>query len=165
MNDGWLYRCPQSHFILKVVNDGHGSEHADGIEIKAGPSFGGRLLAYLQSPDMPRACSNGLGTAGRFEAHKQIRRSEFRSRQSAPTEDLVHPRLVGSARVALATLEAVTPRRVAWGEILGDAMVAAALIDRLIHYGTMVTLKGKSYRLRERGTATTPAARTAPLEN
>jgi DNA replication protein DnaC len=49
----------------------------------------------------------------------------------------------------------------AWGEILGDAMVAAALIDRLVHHATMVTLKGKSYRLRERGTATTPARPTA----
>ena len=28
-------------------------------------------------------------------------------------------------------------------------MVAAALIDRLVHHATMVTLKGKSYRLRE----------------
>src|SRR5204862_5224256 len=31
-----------------------------------------------------------------------------------------------------------------WGEILGDAMVAAALIDRLVHHATMITLKGKS---------------------
>ena len=45
----------------------------------------------------------------------------------------------------------------AWGEILGDAMVAAALIDRLVHHATMVTLKGKSYRLRERGTDVAPA--------
>jgi hypothetical protein len=29
-------------------------------------------------------------------------------------------------------------------------MVAAALIDRLVHHATMITLKGKSYRLRER---------------
>jgi IstB-like ATP binding protein len=29
----------------------------------------------------------------------------------------------------------------AWGEILGDAMVAAALIDRLIHHAHIVTLK------------------------
>jgi DNA replication protein DnaC len=50
-----------------------------------------------------------------------------------------------------------------WGEILGDAMVAAALIDRLVHHATMVTLKGKSYRLRERGTGVVPAAQTAPL--
>jgi DNA replication protein DnaC len=50
-----------------------------------------------------------------------------------------------------------------WGEILGDAMVAAALIDRLVHHATMVTLKGKSYRLRERGTGVVPAAQAAPL--
>jgi DNA replication protein DnaC len=45
-----------------------------------------------------------------------------------------------------------------WGEILGDAMVAAALIDRLVHHATMITLKGKSYRLRERGLGVAPAA-------
>jgi DNA replication protein DnaC len=50
----------------------------------------------------------------------------------------------------------------AWGEILGDAMVAAALIDRLVHHATMVPLKGKSYRLRERGTSSTPARRPSP---
>ena len=45
-----------------------------------------------------------------------------------------------------------------WGEILGDAMVAAALIDRLVHHATMIGLKGKSYRLRERGQGVVPAA-------
>ena len=44
----------------------------------------------------------------------------------------------------------------AWGEILGDAMVAAALIDRLIHHAHIITLKGKSYRLRERTGAAAP---------
>jgi IstB-like ATP binding protein len=52
-----------------------------------------------------------------------------------------------------------------WGEILGDAMVAAALIDRLIHHATMLTLKGKSYRLRERGTGVAPAAQAPPLRD
>ncbi|HEY7621920.1 MAG TPA: ATP-binding protein [Solirubrobacteraceae bacterium] len=51
----------------------------------------------------------------------------------------------------------------AWGEILGDAMVAAALIDRLIHHAHMVTLKGKSYRLRERGTSAAPAVQAPGL--
>jgi len=50
----------------------------------------------------------------------------------------------------------------AWGEILGDAMVAAALIDRLIHHAHIVTLKGKSYRLRQRGTAAAPATEIQP---
>jgi DNA replication protein DnaC len=52
-----------------------------------------------------------------------------------------------------------------WGEILGDAMVAAALIDRLVHHATMVTLKGKSYRLRERGLGAVPAAHAPSLRS
>jgi len=39
-----------------------------------------------------------------------------------------------------------------WREISGDAMVvAAALIDRLVHRVTMVALKGKSNRLKREG--------------
>jgi DNA replication protein DnaC len=49
-----------------------------------------------------------------------------------------------------------------WGEILGDAMVAAALIDRLVHHATMIALKGKSYRLRQRGTGVMPRASLSP---
>ncbi len=45
----------------------------------------------------------------------------------------------------------------AWGEILGDQMVAAALIDRLVHHAQIVTLKGKSYRLKDRSEAAKPA--------
>jgi DNA replication protein DnaC len=37
------------------------------------------------------------------------------------------------------------------------------LIDRLVHHATMVTLKGKSYRLRERGSGVVPAAQAPPL--
>jgi DNA replication protein DnaC len=52
-----------------------------------------------------------------------------------------------------------------WGEILGDAMVAAALIDRLVHHATMIALKGKSYRLRERGLDVLPAAQAPSLRD
>ena len=50
----------------------------------------------------------------------------------------------------------------AWGEILGDAMVAAALIDRLVHHAHIITLKGKSYRLRERAATPRAAAEIQP---
>jgi DNA replication protein DnaC len=36
-------------------------------------------------------------------------------------------------------------------------------IDRLVHHATMVTLKGKSYRLRERGSGVVPAAQAPRL--
>lgn len=50
-----------------------------------------------------------------------------------------------------------------WGEILGDQMVAAALIDRLVHHAQIVTLKGKSYRLKNRGAGVKPADQAAGL--
>lgn len=36
----------------------------------------------------------------------------------------------------------------AWNEIFADSIVAAAIIERLVHHGQVLTLRGKSYRLR-----------------
>jgi DNA replication protein DnaC len=38
----------------------------------------------------------------------------------------------------------------AWGEIFGDEVVAAAMIDRLVHHAEIIALKGDSYRLRDK---------------
>lgn len=37
----------------------------------------------------------------------------------------------------------------AWGEILGDTTVAAAMLDRLLHRSVVLNLDGESYRLRK----------------
>ncbi|GAB2465626.1 IS21-like element helper ATPase IstB [Xylanimonas ulmi] len=37
-----------------------------------------------------------------------------------------------------------------WGEVFGDEVVAAAMIDRLVHHAEVVTLTGDSYRTRAR---------------
>ena len=34
-----------------------------------------------------------------------------------------------------------------WGDIFGDPLIANAIIDRLLHHATIVTIKGRSYRL------------------
>ena len=34
-----------------------------------------------------------------------------------------------------------------WDEIFGDPMIAGAIADRLLHHATVLTIKGKSYRL------------------
>lgn len=36
-----------------------------------------------------------------------------------------------------------------WGDIFGDTVVAAALLDRLLHHAIVVQIEGSSYRLRE----------------
>src|SRR6185437_778860 len=38
----------------------------------------------------------------------------------------------------------------AWGEIFGDDMAATAMVDRLIHHAELISLKGDSYRLKDR---------------
>ncbi len=38
----------------------------------------------------------------------------------------------------------------AWGEIFGDEVTAAAMIDRLVHHAEILGLKGDSYRLRDK---------------
>jgi DNA replication protein DnaC len=40
-----------------------------------------------------------------------------------------------------------------WGEIFGDDVTAAVMIDRLVHHAGILTLKGDSYRLKVRDIA------------
>ena len=36
-----------------------------------------------------------------------------------------------------------------WGTVFGDAVVATAILDRLLHHSHVVTIRGDSYRRRE----------------
>jgi DNA replication protein DnaC len=47
-----------------------------------------------------------------------------------------------------------------WGGVFGDQAVAAAMIDRVVHHADVLTLKGASYRLRNRGIDTLPSIKT-----
>jgi DNA replication protein DnaC len=47
-----------------------------------------------------------------------------------------------------------------WGEIFGDEITAAAMVDRLVHHAEILSLKGDSYRLKDRD-----LGRVTPIEN
>ena len=49
----------------------------------------------------------------------------------------------------------------AWGEIFGDDMAATAMVDRLIHHAEILSLKGDSYRLKDRDLGPQLGRRTA----
>ncbi len=49
-----------------------------------------------------------------------------------------------------------------WGEVFGDDVVAAAMIDRLVQHAEVIALKGDSYRLKDRDLGRVPTA--APTE-
>ncbi len=46
----------------------------------------------------------------------------------------------------------------AWGEIFGDEAVAVAMIDRLVHHAEILSLKGDSYRLKDKDLGVRPPA-------
>ena len=37
-----------------------------------------------------------------------------------------------------------------WGEVLGDTVLATAILDRLLHHSHVVNIRGESYQLREK---------------
>ena len=51
-----------------------------------------------------------------------------------------------------------------WGEVLGDPVIAAATLDRILHHSTTVNIKGESYRLMSRRKAGVPPTPLVPVE-
>jgi DNA replication protein DnaC len=43
-----------------------------------------------------------------------------------------------------------------WGAVFADQVVAAAILDRLLHHATVINIKGKSYRMRRHADALDP---------
>ena len=37
-----------------------------------------------------------------------------------------------------------------WGELLGDSVIASAVLDRMLHHSHVLTIRGESFRLREK---------------
>ena len=37
-----------------------------------------------------------------------------------------------------------------WGDLLGDTVIASAVLDRLLHHSHVINIRGESYRLREK---------------
>ena len=50
-----------------------------------------------------------------------------------------------------------------WGEVFGDVIVAAALLDRLLHHAIVIEIAGNSYRLREHAKLVPDSLRLPPV--
>jgi len=57
-----------------------------------------------------------------------------------------------------------------WGEVLGDPVIATAILDRLLHHSHVLNIRGESYRLREKkqagllGVSLVPGPTAGPAE-
>ena len=50
-----------------------------------------------------------------------------------------------------------------WGDVLGDPVIATAILDRLLHHSHVLNIRGESYRLREKKQAGLIGVGTAAL--
>ena len=48
-----------------------------------------------------------------------------------------------------------------WGKLIGDVPAATAILDRFLHHAEVITITGKSYRLKNRQTATDQTCKKA----
>jgi len=68
-----------------------------------------------------------------------------------PAEAASHLFQVISRRYEHGSIVLTTNRGIgSWGEIFADTTVATAILDRLLHHSHVVTIRGDSYRLREK---------------
>lgn len=51
-----------------------------------------------------------------------------------------------------------------WGTVFGDPVVATAILDRLLHHSHVITIRGDSYRLREKRRSGLLQKATPPLD-
>jgi DNA replication protein DnaC len=51
-----------------------------------------------------------------------------------------------------------------WGTLLGDEVLATALLDRLLHHAEVITINGQSYRMKDRRLEAPPAPAAAGKE-
>jgi hypothetical protein len=104
------------------------------------------------TPTTPADCkTNSPGSAATRYSHRRSRLHPLRTRSRQPVLPLV------SSRYERASL-IVTSNKVfgRWGEVFGDDVVAAAMIDRLVHHAEVISLKGDSYRLKDRDLGRVP---------
>lgn len=52
-----------------------------------------------------------------------------------------------------------------WGTVFGDTVVATAILDRILHHSQVITIRGESYRLKEKRRSGLLKAQPAVLES
>ena len=48
-----------------------------------------------------------------------------------------------------------------WSEVFGEATIASAMIDRIVHHADVIALKGTSYRIKHTAIESLPSAAAA----
>ncbi|MGZ8219130.1 radical SAM protein [Methylomagnum sp.] len=89
LQNGYIYKCPQSIFIPRMLHLPEQEHTRDGIKLRDAPDFRDELYAYLTAPNPLQACRNCLATAGVQRPHTLVRPKDWLSEQEGSMASIV----------------------------------------------------------------------------
>jgi sulfatase maturation enzyme AslB (radical SAM superfamily) len=89
LHNGYVYKCPQSAFLPRMLGLTGEAATRDGIKLRDAPEFRNELYAYLTSPEPLQGCNHCLATTGVQRPHTQVRPREWVSDQEGEMESMV----------------------------------------------------------------------------
>lgn len=114
-----------------------------------------RTLSQQLDAAPPRG---GLGAVRRYSQPALLIIDEVGYTRLQPTQAHLLFELVAARYGQRSTILTSNLTFAEWGDLLGDAVLASALLDRLLHHAEVITINGRSYRMRHRLPADSPSA-------
>ena len=101
----------------------------------------------------------GGSEGGVIQAHGSLKRASQENRLERQLQQLTYPKVLALDEIGYLLMTLTSNKSlVDWGDIFGDAVLATAILDHLLHYSMTINIKGESYRLKSKHKAGIPSA-------